>query len=400
MARLPYSDLGRIVPLWPARIPLCSRSRDSLVCVIKFGYVYKSTRSVAFRKTSARIPSAQSLSVFAPYCLGYPDVPVIRATRVRLSLMGVQVETWAKSPPQDTLSSIPQLMRFNLSALVIAAGVLHAVSAVNPDENAGHSAVELPLSFEEELNQLNIPEQTPIKGEVLVLPPGPPSCLAPGSIPPQAASRRAHPRALVPRVECLDTASCAGKGKELFDKTGALYAASYAARATSTALNTQTGVGRQIFALFAKLRNTGVRLPPLKSPLLPDSALQPLVDATIHGKDEGHVAFENAYAPGVFAAVHNYREQDTVSKAGQVLNVYNTHGLGDQAAQDDIEWTRWAVDDVECGKAVVMALLGTDNGKGAAFILIDYKTSVGNKHVVAIYTRRQEGSWALVVGYY
>ncbi|KAJ7218580.1 hypothetical protein GGX14DRAFT_390347 [Mycena pura] len=81
--------------------------------------------------------------------------------------------------------------------------------------------------------------------------------------------------------------------------------------------------------------------------------------------------------------------KDTVPKAGQVgwnvvafeqykvLNVYNTHGLGDQATQDDIEWTRWAVDDVEyVGKAVVMALLGTDNGKGAAFILIDYKTSV------------------------
>ncbi|KAJ7193102.1 hypothetical protein GGX14DRAFT_405714 [Mycena pura] len=121
-------------------------------------------------------------------------------------------------------------------------------------------------------------------------------------------------------------------------------------------------------------------------------------DATIRGGN----------APGVIAAVHSYREQDTVPKAGQVgwnvvaFEQYKAFrgGLSDQAIQDDIEWTKSAVDDVECGKAVVMALLCTDIGKGAAFILIDHKTSVGNKNIVAIYTRRQEGSWVLPDGSY
>ncbi|KAJ7204183.1 hypothetical protein GGX14DRAFT_647773 [Mycena pura] len=281
-----------------------------------------------------------------------------------------------------------------------------------------------------------------------------PSAGAPSASAPSASAlsvrRRVHPRALVSRASCTDTVSCAEKGKELFTKTtaatadtpsaktGDLYAASYAPHATPTTLNTQTGVGRQIFALFTKLRNSGVRLPPLQKPLLAESALQQQVEVSIPGKTAGQFAFDNAYAPGVIVGLNNFREEDSVAQGSQVgwnvvafeqykafrgasppsdlrfvmrfhidnavtiqvlKDVYNTHGLSDQATQDDTEWTRWAVDDENCGNDVVMALLGTDNGKGAAFLLIDYKTSVGNKNIVAIYTRRQEGLWAFVVEY-
>jgi hypothetical protein len=135
--------------------------------------------------------------------------------------------------------------------------------------------------------------------------------------------------------------------------------------------------------------------------------------------------------------VNNFREQDTVAKAAQVgwnvvafeqykeskgsdsptdlqfimrfhidnkvtnavlKDAYTSHGMTDLAGQDDIEWTRWAADDEKCGKDVVLTLLGTDNGKGAAFILIDYKKTL-NKKIVAVNTRRQEGEWAMVIEY-
>lgn len=50
-----------------------------------------------------------------------------------------------------------------------------------------------------------------------------------------------------------------------------------------------------------------------------------------------------------------------------------------------------------CGKDAVLTLLGTDKGKGAAFILIDYNGTLRGKKIVAIYTRRQEGMWVMVV---
>lgn len=178
-----------------------------------------------------------------------------------------------------------------------------------------------------------------------------------------------------------------------------------------------------------------MRLPPLQNPLL--TTLPPTItQRLIPGKTQGNVAFENVYAPGVIVAVNNFKTEDPVAAANQVAwnvvafeqykefkgtdaptdlqfvmrfhidndvtiavlaDVYNSHELAAQAALDDIEWTRWAADD-QCGMDVILSLLGTDNGKGAAFILIDYKTTLG-KNIVAIYTRRQEGQWAMVVEY-
>jgi len=111
---------------------------------------------------------------------------------------------------------------------------------------------------------------------------------------------------------------------------------------------------------------------------------------------EQYKEFKGADAPTDLRFIMRFHIDNPVTNA-VLSDVYNTHQMATQAGQDDIEWTRWAADDA-CGLDVILSLLGTDNGKGAAFILIDYKATLG-KSIVAVYTRRQEAQWAMVVEY-
>ncbi|KAJ7637764.1 hypothetical protein B0H17DRAFT_1149400 [Mycena rosella] len=103
------------------------------------------------------------------------------------------------------------------------------------------------------------------------------------------------------------------------------------------------------------------------------------------GKDACHAAYEDVYVPGVIVAVNTFKAQDLVPTA-------------DQAAADDVDWTSWDVNNA-AEKDVVLALLGTDNGKGSGYILVDYNGILQGKMIIAIHTRRQEGNWGMVTEY-
>jgi hypothetical protein len=77
-------------------------------------------------------------------------------------------------------------------------------------------------------------------------------------------------------------------------------------------------------------------------------------------------------------------------------SVYVANGRGAEAAQGDTEWVRW--DAINDNDAVAM-LIGTDNGLASSFILADYKTTLRGKTLVAMYTRRQAGEWAMATQY-
>jgi hypothetical protein len=77
-------------------------------------------------------------------------------------------------------------------------------------------------------------------------------------------------------------------------------------------------------------------------------------------------------------------------------SVYVANGRGAEASQGDTEWVRW---DATSDNDAVATLIGTDNGLASSFILEDYKVTLGGKTLVAMYTRRQAGEWAMATQY-
>ncbi|KAJ6554091.1 hypothetical protein B0H10DRAFT_1967936 [Mycena sp. CBHHK59/15] len=221
------------------------------------------------------------------------------------------------------------------------------------------------------------------------------------------------------------------KGKELWtaisekagdtpkDKTTDKYMASYNDLVKTKSMDTTVGPGFFIKALFLYLK-------PLKTPLLLSFPATITVKLII-SKNEASAAYELGYVPGVIVAINSFNVQDPVDPAKWVNWNFN----GDASPTDlkfvaqfhirndvtiavlvaaynmfeatkpdieaeDMEWKKWPYEE-EATRAVTLALLATDNGKGTRFILYDYKGTLAGKRISAIYTRHQESKWAMAV---
>jgi hypothetical protein len=63
--------------------------------------------------------------------------------------------------------------------------------------------------------------------------------------------------------------------------------------------------------------------------------------------------------------------------------------------EDEKKWETWTLAD---HRDIFMALLGTQNGKGAAFILSDYAKTLKHKTIKAVHMTKH-GKWDMVVEY-
>ncbi|KAJ7464290.1 hypothetical protein B0H11DRAFT_2198100 [Mycena galericulata] len=455
------------VPSSVSRVSSVVSVQQSSTSIVKSSQVVLSSSPSSISSSAAGISSISSISsglnaLSASVPVSIPLASSVSGATSASSLAlasSASGTSSAVSASSVSASSVPSSVSSGSSTFASTSG--SAASSVSASALSDSSSISIwspspsdSASFSASVSGSAVPSDVP----------GPSACPTPAQTsgatsiapaPSSSTSIPAHPRAFAVAARasasslppCQDTASCKVRGQDLWDKvtaatadkdaaqTTAKYQASYQQLSQPQSIPTASGLGRQIFSLFARLKNSGVRLPPLQAPLLANMPAT-ITQQIIPGKSEGSVAFENVYAPGVIVGVNNFRAEDPVAAANQVgwnvvaceqykefkgtaaptdlqfimrfhidnsvtiavLNdVYTTHQMAAQAAQDDIEWTKWAADD-DCGMDVILSLLGTDNGKGAAFILIDYKATLG-KNIVAIYTRRQEGQWAMVVEY-
>ncbi|KAJ7282232.1 hypothetical protein C8J57DRAFT_1710468 [Mycena rebaudengoi] len=207
-----------------------------------------------------------------------------------------------------------------------------------------------------------------------------------------------------------DASSAKEKGEDLWKQLDSLtavdtpkeqttdrYAESY--KAEVKVVGTDNNVGTQIVALFTTVKNTVLKPTPLKIPLL-DEMPKSFTEMTIPGKDAGNDAYDNLFAAGMIVAAHNYKDQDSVAREKQVnwnvvaFEQYKAFKGAD--APTDLRFVMrftsitkgrlggHRVDEMACGregcgKDAVLTLLGTDKGKGAAFILIDYNGTLRGK---------------------
>lgn len=73
--------------------------------------------------------------------------------------------------------------------------------------------------------------------------------------------------------------------------------------------------------------------------------------------------------------------------------LYEKKGIKDAKKQEG-EWVPWLP-----GTEDFLALLGTKNAAGAAYLLIDFPVSLGKKTVKRILTRKVLGKWAMLIEY-
>ncbi|KAJ6474568.1 hypothetical protein DFH09DRAFT_1472359 [Mycena vulgaris] len=190
-------------------------------------------------------------------------------------------------------------------------------------------------------------------------------------------------------------------------------------------------LGNQIMSALNRETLDGAEL---KNPLFPG------LPATLKERDTGDIgAYELVFAPGLIVAVASFKSQDPVKpasaqvnwdviamelykeyrdKAGpkdlkyvlrfHVLNpvtravlekLYRDAKMEKQIYQDDTDWVKWDPTKSRAGLDAVCMLLGTDNGSGAGYILVDYKVTVGRSGIAAIHTRRSDGQWAMAIEY-
>jgi hypothetical protein len=136
-----------------------------------------------------------------------------------------------------------------------------------------------------------------------------------------------------------------------------------------------------------------------------------LIVNTMAEKADDPVA-KNSQVPWNVIAMELYREYKSPNGVGDlrfivqyhVINgvtiaaleqLYEQGNISGEATADDVGWRKW---DISCGTAM-LTLLGTDNGVGAGFMLVDYRATLGGKQIVNIYTRRQRGWWHMVIEY-
>ncbi|KAJ6572812.1 hypothetical protein DFH09DRAFT_1460819 [Mycena vulgaris] len=248
-----------------------------------------------------------------------------------------------------------------------------------------------------------------------------------------------HPRDFALSVRApTDPASAKLKGEQIWaqiaaataDKSPALttdkFRASYSAIFTvadEIPTNVRGGEGMDIASLFNTVTVGGPDLPKPLFSALPD---------TLHRvENEGTVAYELIFTPGVIVASYSFKEDDPIRPRTAQVNwdviamelykdfkgvdgptdlrfvmrlhivnpvtigvleeLYANSQMSAQASANDIEWTQWDANDGKCGTDAVLTLLGTDNGSGAGFMLIDYHATLGGKRIINVYTRRQNG---------
>jgi hypothetical protein len=86
-----------------------------------------------------------------------------------------------------------------------------------------------------------------------------------------------------------------------------------------------------------------------------------------------------------------FRSTSLITQAS-IASVYTGHAMTADINENDMEWVRW---DATANGNNVATLVGTDHGLVSAFLLVDYKTTIGGKSVAAVHTRRQPGQWAM-----
>ncbi|KAJ7242490.1 hypothetical protein C8J57DRAFT_1367631 [Mycena rebaudengoi] len=189
-----------------------------------------------------------------------------------------------------------------------------------------------------------------------------------------------------------------------------------------------TDVPRSIASEIASLVNKTVNGPDLQVPLIPD-----LATTLRKRRARTPKTYEFWFAPGVMVNSVAYRMNDPIQavpwdviamemykefKDGAdpsdlrylvqfhidnpltqtvLAKLYTTGGMAAQATGDDTEWTKWDANDGSCGTDAVLTLLGTDNGSGAGFILVDYHTRMREKKIAYMYRRRQARWWGMVI---
>ncbi|KAJ6629682.1 hypothetical protein B0H10DRAFT_1986284 [Mycena sp. CBHHK59/15] len=188
--------------------------------------------------------------------------------------------------------------------------------------------------------------------------------------------------------------------------------------------------GNEILSLFNKLTENGADL---ANPLFPN------FPATLRKRQARTLfTYELEFAPGVIVAATSQKRRDPIPPAEQVnwnviamelykefkgedaptdlrfvmqfhisndltktvlTELYTNSQMAAAASAINTEWVKWDANDGGCGTNAVLTLLGTDNGSGPGYILVDYHTTLGGKQIVNIYTRRQSGWWGMVIEY-
>ncbi|KAJ7144600.1 hypothetical protein C8R44DRAFT_846316 [Mycena epipterygia] len=247
---------------------------------------------------------------------------------------------------------------------------------------------------------------------------------------------------------CKTPATCKVKGQSIWnsitaatadtskDKTTTKFQKSYPAifsgpkSINKDISSTNDDLAKEIRALF----NEGADEAALERPLFPG-----LASTMKRVANEDEDAYEFVFAPGVIVAVRSYKNLDPVTPASaqvswdvvamesykaykgtspptdlkyivrfhianslsnEVLkDLYTNGGMEDQLDEDDTEWVKWDPTDASCGLPAVLTLLGTDNGSGAGFLLVDYHTTLGGKKLKAMYTRKSDGDWGMITEY-
>ncbi|KAJ7828601.1 hypothetical protein B0H13DRAFT_1916997 [Mycena leptocephala] len=247
-----------------------------------------------------------------------------------------------------------------------------------------------------------------------------------------------HPRG---SDNCFDAPSCKQKGTGIWalitaattDKSPALttakFQASYVGGFTTTSVNRDVtgGLGNSITSVLNRVAISGA---PSASPLFPN--LDPVL------QQQENTPYQILFARGLIVATYSDRMADPVPTANQVpwdvvamelykgyrgpdgpsdlkfvlryhiTNVitigileelYTASQMASAISADDSEWIRWDANDGACDTNAVLTLLGTDNGTGSGFILVDYAATIGGKRIVNIYTRRLNSVWHMATEY-
>ncbi|KAJ7144618.1 hypothetical protein C8R44DRAFT_865520 [Mycena epipterygia] len=375
-----------------------------------------SKSAVPLSRSSAVPPLPSSAKFLAPSSSGKPS-------------SGISVKPSSASQPSGSASVFASSDKISASSVRASSVTSRPSSVVSPPASPSASA---------ESNNI----------------PGPSAC-AIGSQPSGSGSISAKPSSLpvharvaaasASSIPCTDVASCKAKGQKIWDlisaatadtskdKTTNKFAAAYASIwKIDKDISTSDGeTGTEVMSLFNKETVEGGV--DLANPLfrgLPSTLRRVATD------DED--AYEFVFAPGAIVNVRSYKNMDPVPEAQQVswdiiameryktykgsapptdlkyvmqfhiansvtmevlVQLYKNGGMTDQVAADDTHWVKWDANDGSCGKNAVLALLGTDNGSGSGFILVDYNGTLKGKKLNAIYTRRQDDMWAMVVEY-
>ncbi|KAJ7144597.1 hypothetical protein C8R44DRAFT_145519 [Mycena epipterygia] len=291
--------------------------------------------------------------------------------------------------------------------------------------------------------------------------PGPLAC--PVASKPSASSTKrgsslaVHARSGAPSTAsasgCQTPETCLAKGQGIWnsinaatadtskDKTTTKFAASYpqifsAKGSVNQDISTSTDdTAKEIMSLFNKKTfDDEGNAADLENPLFPGLAT---TMKRVANADED--AYEFVFAPGVIVAVRSYKNMDPVTPAANQVNwdiiamelykqykgsapptdlrfimrfhianavsslileqIYKNGGLEDQLTSEDTDWVKWDANDAHCGQNAVLTMLGTNNGSGAGYLLIDYHTTLGGKKLKYMYTRRQDDMWAMVTEY-